>query len=53
MQDNLHEEMMEWIEADEQVALDIIFKHELETTEAKDLGSWFRNELKRREIGNA
>ena len=52
MKDNLYEEMQEWIEADEQVNLDIIFKHELDTTEPEDLGKWFRSELKRRDIGH-
>lgn len=47
----LYEERMEWQEKDEAVNADIIFEHELKTIEPKDLGNWFRSELKRRQIG--
>jgi len=51
MTDNLWEEKALWQEQDEQMNCDIIFNHELNTIEPKDLGRWFRSELKRRQIG--
>ena len=50
MSDNIWEEVAYWQQHDEQVNCDIIFKHELQTTKAEDLGKWFRSELKRRKI---
>lgn len=51
MLDNIHEEIEYWQAHDEDVCLNLIFKHELNTVEPKDLGKWFRSELKRRHIG--
>ena len=51
MIDNIWEEVAKWQYHDEDVNQDIIFEHELETIEPKDLGRWFRSELKRRQIG--
>ena len=49
MIDNVWEEVSVWQQHDEERNLEAIFKHELDTIEPKDLGRWFRSELKRRE----
>lgn len=46
----LDESIAEWQQQDEDQNIEAIFKHEIETTKPEDMGRWFHNELKRRDI---
>ena len=43
MNDNLYEEMQEWMEADEQVNLDIINRHEMEMKPEETVVDYLKN----------